>query len=219
MKTAVRVPPLVTLAVGVLLWYVPTLVERLARLPGDRGLNFDVVLPARWFAAALLLAFVLTVERRPLSSVGVRIPRVRDVLVTVGLSVLALVVGVVLYGFVVGAGPDQGSQSGQIMAGLSIAGSLHLIANAAVVEELFYRGLLMERIIDLTGRPWAAALVSYVLFVGGHVPGSGWATTLTMVAVGSLLLVGLYWMFRDLLLCAGAHAIFNLPILAGALAG
>ncbi|MEV4014536.1 CPBP family glutamic-type intramembrane protease [Nonomuraea angiospora] len=68
----------------------------------------------------------------------------------------------------------------------------------------------------LTRRVWPAALVSYVVFVGSHVPGSGWATTLTMVAVGSLLFVGLYWLRRNLPLCAGAHAITNLLILANA---
>ncbi|MBF8184842.1 CPBP family intramembrane metalloprotease [Nonomuraea sp. K274] len=220
MKTAVRVPPLAALAVGVALWYFPTLVERASRLLGDddRALNFDLVLLSRWIAVALLLGFVLAVERRPLSSVGLQVPRRRDVLITVGLAVLAPVVGFSLYALVAGPGPDQQAQSGQIIASMSVAGAVHLIVNAAVVEELFYRGFLMERLIDLTGRPWLAALVSYVVFVGGHLPGSGAATTLTVVAVGALLLVGLYWVRRNLLLCMGAHAIGNLPILAAALA-
>ncbi|GAA1616138.1 type II CAAX endopeptidase family protein [Nonomuraea maheshkhaliensis] len=219
MKTAVRVPPLVALAVGVALWFVPTLVQHAAWLLGDddRAVDFDLVLVSRWIAAALLLGFVRAVERRPLSSVGLHAPRGRDVLITVGLAVLALVVSVTLYGLVMGTGPDQQSPSGQIVASLSVAGSVHLIVNAAVVEELFFRGFLMERVIELA-RPWLAALVSYVVFVGSHVPGSGGATTLTMVAVGSLLFVGLYWVRRNLLLCIGAHAIGNLPILANALA-
>jgi membrane protease YdiL (CAAX protease family) len=219
-KTAVRVPPLVALAVGAALWFVPTLVQRAAWLLGDddRAVDFDLVLVSRWIAAALLLGFVLAVERRPLSSVGLHAPRGRDVLITVGLAVLALVVSVTLYGLVAGTGPDQQSPSGRIVASLSVAGSIHLIVNAAVVEELFFRGFLMERVIDLTRRPWLAALVSYVVFVGSHVPGSGGATALTMVAVGSLLFVGLYWVRRNLLLCVGAHAIGNLPLLANALA-
>ncbi|MFI7130974.1 hypothetical protein ACIBQ1_35160 [Nonomuraea sp. NPDC050153] len=49
-----------------------------------------------------------------------------------------------------------------------------------------------------------------------HVPGSGWATTLTMVAVGSVLFVGLYRVRRNLSLCVGAHAVTNLLILADA---
>ncbi|TDD57241.1 CPBP family intramembrane metalloprotease [Nonomuraea terrae] len=212
MKTAVRVPPLMALAAGVALWYLPTLVDWLLG-----GVGFGLILALRWLAAALLLGFVLAVERRPLSSVGLRAPRGRDVLITVGLSVLTLVVAYSLYGLVAGAGPDQQTQSGQIITSLSVVGSVHLILNAAVVEELFYRGFLMERVIDLTGRPWAAALVSYALFVGGHLPGSGGITTLTVVAVGSLLFVGLYWARRNLLLCVGAHAVIDLPILAVAL--
>ncbi|MEV4573727.1 CPBP family intramembrane glutamic endopeptidase [Nonomuraea jabiensis] len=212
-----RVPPLAALAVGVALWFVPTGVQRVLWLTaGGDTVNFDVVLLSRWLAAALLLGFVLAVEKRPLSSVGVRAPRPRDVLITVGLAVLALVAGVALYVLLAGGGSGQESQSGQIMAGLSVVQGVHLIVNAAIVEELFFRGFLMERVIDLTRRVWPAALVSYVVFVGSHVPGSGWATTLTMVAVGSLLFVGLYWWRRNLPLCAGAHAITNLIILANA---
>jgi membrane protease YdiL (CAAX protease family) len=213
----VRVPPLVALAVGVALWFVPTVVQRVLWLTaGGDTVNFDVVLLSRWLAAALLLVFVLAVEKRPLSSVGVRAPRLRDVLITVGLAVLTLVAGVALYALLAGGGSGQDSQSGQIMAGLSVVQSVHLIVNAAIVEELFFRGFLMERVIDLTRRVWPAALVSYVVFVGSHVPGSGWATTLTMVAVGSALFVGLYWLRRNLPLCVGAHAVTNLLILADA---
>ncbi|MGW0804813.1 CPBP family glutamic-type intramembrane protease [Nonomuraea sp. NPDC002799] len=216
---AVRVPPLVALAVGVVLWFVPTFVQRAVwLLSGDDTLNFDLVLVSRWLAAALLLGFVLVVEKQPLSSVGICAPRWKDVLVTIGLAVLALVAGVVLYTVLVSGAPDQQSQSTQIMSRLSVAESVHLIVNAAVVEELFFRGFLIERVISLTQRPWLAALVSYVMFVGSHVPGSGWATTLSMVAVGSVLFVGLYYLRRNLLLCVGAHAITNLLILANAIA-
>ncbi|MEW1843505.1 hypothetical protein AB0392_36645 [Nonomuraea angiospora] len=80
-----RVPPLVALAVGVALWFVPTTVQRVLWLAsGGDTVNFDVVLLSRWLAAALPLGFVLAVEKRPLSSVGVRAPRPRDVLILPG---------------------------------------------------------------------------------------------------------------------------------------
>jgi membrane protease YdiL (CAAX protease family) len=215
--TTTRIAPLVALPVGVALWFLPTAVERARRLlSGDDTVNFNLVLISRWLAAALLLGFVLIVEKRTPASVGIRALRWRDILITVGVAVVALVAGVVLYTILIGH--DQRSSAGQIMSTLSVVQSVHLIVNAAVVEELFFRGFLMERIIDLTRRPWLAALVSYVVFVGSHVPGSGWATALSVVAVGSVVFVGLYWLRRNLLLCVGAHAITNLPVLAGALA-
>jgi membrane protease YdiL (CAAX protease family) len=217
--TTTRIAPLVALPVGVALWFLPTAVERARRLlSGNDTVNFNLVLISRWLAAALLLGFVLIVEKRTPASVGIRALRWRDILITVGVAVAALVAGVVLYTILIGDGHDERSSSGQIMSTLSVVQSVHLIVNAAVVEELFFRGFLMERIIDLTRRPWLAALVSYVVFVGSHVPGSGWATALSVVAVGSVVFVGLYWVRRNLLLCVGAHAITNLPILAGALA-
>ena len=227
---ASRVPPVVALAAGVLLWLVPTVGEPVVRPIGDAmrdvGLlaadtgtyaaDFSAILMLRWLAAALLLVFVLSVERRPVSSIGVRVPRVRDVLLTTVLAVVVLVLSVVLFSLVVGA-PDEGTQTSQIVTALSLAQLVHLIINAAVVEEIFFRGFLMERLIDITRRPWLAALVSYVIFVGSHVPGSGWLLTLTMTAVGSVLFVGLYWLRRNVLLCILAHAITDIVVLAGAL--
>jgi hypothetical protein len=77
-------------------------------------------------------------------------------------------------------------------------------------------------VVLLSRRLAAALLLGFVLAVpgrgartvGSHVPGSGWATTLTMVAAGSVLFVGLYWLRRNLPLCVGAHAVTNLLILA-----
>jgi membrane protease YdiL (CAAX protease family) len=225
----VRVRALLALLAGVLLWYLPTFGEPLVRPIGEAmratgvlapgtstyAADFSAVLVLRWLAVALLLVLVVAVERRPLSSVGVRPVRLRDALLTVAVAVVTLVITVVLYSMVAGV-PDGSTQTGRILTALSAAQAVHLIVNAAVVEELFYRGFLMERLIDLTRRPWLAALVSYVVFVGSHAPEAGWAMTLTMVAPATALFVGLYWWRRNVVLCILAHAITDLVVLAGA---
>lgn len=222
-----RVPPVVALAVGVLLWYVPTFgqpltgpiasVLRALGLLGPEAHGdatwFVATLALRWLAVAALLVFVLTVERLPMSSVGIRMPHWKGLLVTVAVTVVAMVVGYGLYFMVVGDQVEQSTQTGQILASLPFGQLIHLIVNAAVVEELFFRGFLMERLITLTRRPWLAAVVSYLLFVGSHIPGSGLATTLTATAAGSLVFVGLYVRYRNVVLCTGAHALSNTPVL------
>ncbi|QLY28683.1 CPBP family intramembrane metalloprotease [Nocardia huaxiensis] len=203
---------LFALGAGVLLWLLPTFAS--IWLEDPSGSDFDIILVVRWAAAMLLLSFVLFVERRPLSSLGLRIPQRRDVAVVVPITAAALITGILLYSLVGGGGDTQTSS---IIDSLSVIAAIHLIVNAAVVEELFFRGLLMERVIELTGRPWLAALASFVVFTGSHIPGSGWATALTMTAAGAALFAGIYWWRRNLVLCIEAHALSNLPILGVAL--
>lgn len=105
-----RLKAIIALGVGLFLWFLPTLLA-----PGpsgpvvvlidaalrDAGLlsasagcferGFTAALVVRWLAVVLLLLFVIVVEREPLSSLGIRMPSFRDVLLA-----LALVVGTAL---------------------------------------------------------------------------------------------------------------------------
>jgi membrane protease YdiL (CAAX protease family) len=78
---------------------------------------------------------------------------------------------------------------------------------------LFFRGFLIERLIRLGISPWLAGAVSFVLFVGGHVAGSGLVQALTLVAVGSLAFVLLYLRRRNVITCITTHAVTDLLVL------
>jgi membrane protease YdiL (CAAX protease family) len=216
------------LAVGGLLWFLPTLLLPVLDAPliailRATGLleatadglesRFAAALVLRWLAVALLLAFVVGVERERLASVGLRRPRRADLALALGVGVLTLVAGVTLYALVQGPQPETGTQTAQILDSLGLAGRLHLIVNAAVVEELFFRGFLIERLIRLGASPWLAGAVSFVLFVGGHLSGGGLVQTLTLVAVGSLGFVLLYLLRRNVITCIATHAVTDLLVL------
>jgi membrane protease YdiL (CAAX protease family) len=131
----------------------------------------------------------------------------------VAVGAIALVAGVGLY--LLAGGPQTVSpstQTGQIVTSLGLAGRIHLDVNAAVVEELFFRGLLIERLITITGRTWLAGVISYVAFVGGHIPGSGLTLALTGDAVGALALVLLYLLRRNVAVCMVAHAVMDVTV-------
>jgi membrane protease YdiL (CAAX protease family) len=225
-----RLKAIVTLAVGVFLWFLPTLLA-----PGLNGpvvvlidtalsavgllsasasgfeRGFVAALELRWLAVVLLVLFVVVVQREPLSSLGIRVPRWRDVLLAIGLAVLGIVVGDGLYLLVHGTGFNAGTQHAQVVYTLSLGERIHVDINAAVVEELFFRGLLIESLIRTFGKRWLAGMVSLVLFVGGHyVTGSAsLAETLTATLVGGLVLVSLYLLRRNVLLCMLSHAILD----------
>lgn len=215
------------LLVGVVLWFVPTLLMpvlggpidaalRAVRLLPDGASAFENVFAAgqvlRWLAALLLILFVVFVEREQLSSIGIRPLRRADALLAVLAAVVTIVVGGGLYLLMHGPGFDPTTQHGQLMS-FGVLGRLHIDINAAVVEEFFFRGLLIERLIRIFGRPWLAGSVSFVLFVGSHYL-SGSASlveTLTATAAGGLAFVLLYLRTRNVIATGIAHAICDLP--------
>jgi membrane protease YdiL (CAAX protease family) len=223
-----RVPSVVAIGVGVLLWFVPTLVlpvlgepiiqilqsvGLLTPLAGEEQSRFTAALAIRWIAVAMLLAFVLGVEQLPLCSVGIRKPKLTDLLWSGGLGLLSTIIGIGLYLLVQGFRSDVQPAAGQITSSLSVFGKLHLILNAAIVEELFFRGFLIERVSAATHRVWIGGVASFVLFVASHLRGSGVTETFTIVAVGSLVLVLLYLWRRNLFMCIVVHFVGNGPLL------
>lgn len=234
-RTRRRVHPLVSLAAGVALYLLlPALLLPLLAGPIDAVLRpigllgasassweqgFAAGMVLRWVSVALLLLYVVLVEGEPLSSIGIRVPRPADLLLAVVVGLVAVGAGTGLYVLVHhGAGVDKGTQIGLIFATLGIAGRAQVAINAAVVEEAFFRGLLVERVIWLTGRPWLAAATSLVLFVGSHyVTGSSsLLLTLTGDLVGGIALVALYMLRRNLVTNTLAHAVLNLYVVVGA---
>ena len=63
----------------------------------------------------------------------------------------------------------------------------------------------MERLEELTGSQWAAAMIPAVVFIGSHYPLWG-AGQLIVVALGTMILTLLYMWRRDLVCCMIAHA-------------
>jgi membrane protease YdiL (CAAX protease family) len=59
------------------------------------------------------------------------------------------------------------------------------------VEEIFYRGYLIERVTELTGRRWVAGIISWLTFTLVHIRFFGLWPTLE-VAVIAVVLVLLY---------------------------
>jgi membrane protease YdiL (CAAX protease family) len=72
-----------------------------------------------------------------------------------------------------------------------------LITRAAVFEELYYRGFAIERLSELTGRRWLAALISLLMFTVAHLDYWGWAHVF-VAGFGGLVLTVLYLLRRDL---------------------
>lgn len=220
-----RINPYIALGVGVFLWFIPTIFVPVLKDPiSDVLKNFGLLAPSagafesmftsalvlRWVAVAALIFFVLKIEKLPLSSVGIKKPAKKDFLLMISLGLALMIVTMIIYSIFKF---DTNTQTGQIVTTLSVLGKLHLILNAAIVEELFFRGFLIERANNILRNIWLAGFLSFILFVVSHIEGSGVLHSLLPVALGTIVFVILYIKRRNLFTCIGAHAISNLIML------
>ncbi|WP_066414642.1 CPBP family intramembrane glutamic endopeptidase [Halorubrum aethiopicum] len=197
-----------TVAILVALAGIP-LVELAAelRLGGDGLLALAVRdLLVKWAFAVAIVAVVVRVERRSLSSVGVARPGWGDI----GAAVLVFVLGAVSYPFTTPLLRSFGFETtvGGIerLATYPPAFVLALALTAALTEELLYRGYPIERIAERTGSTAVAAGVTVLCFVVFHVPYWGVGGTL-QIGVNAVLLTLLYVWRRNLVACVLSHAI------------
>ena len=87
-------------------------------------------------------------------------------------------------------------QMGEVKA-LPLWFRIGLVTRAAMFEELYYRGFAIERIAELSGQRWLAALVSLAVFTFAHLDYWGWSH-LIVAGYGGLVLTALYLLRRDL---------------------
>jgi len=153
-----------------------------------------------WAEGAFVLLWLRLVEKRPLASIGLR----RPTWATLGYGLLAalalIVVFIVHFGFLVPHFHLDGAHADAVRAGIlarPLWYRILLVLRAAVVEEILYRGYLIEKVRDLSGSTVLAVLVSVAAFTYAHLGGWG-VVQLIPVAAGGVIFALLYVWKRDL---------------------
>ena len=158
---------------------------------------------------ALVLIWTVRIERLPLSSIGFRPPG-RDTWLW-GVATTLVLLASVIFTFAVIAPATGLSQNMTATADLVRVPLWLLFLTpivAGITEELIYRGYAIERLTLLTGRRWLAAVLAGSVFLLSH---WAWgALQMIVVAIGTIILVGLYLWRRDLLCCIIAHVATDL---------
>ncbi len=182
---------------------IPAVVTAQRMLSPDPAASGSIVI--RELAILAVTAFVLWIvvsrERLPLSSIGLRFDRVgRSVGWGLGLAVVAFaVLAVCLVGFsAFGIHYGEG-------AGISRALPVTLLAvtRAGISEEVLYRGFALERLQLLTGSKWIAAGLTLVLFAAFHFR-QGLAGVFLALVLGGVFTLFYLWK-RDLLATITGH--------------
>lgn len=146
-----------------------------------------------WAWVVGILLYVVRVERRPLSSIGLRAPGVRDWIIAIlaGILILALLALILLVVF-----PalhwSESSQQASILA-LPYWLNVLIVVRAAVSEEILFRGYPMERLEEMTGSRAIAGVVTCAVFTLDHISFWGWHHIFIAGTAGVALTVLYLW--------------------------
>ncbi len=163
-----------------------------------------------WVILVLLLAlWIPKVEQKSLESIGFGKFKWRHLwlgLLVFVLATAALIIsGLVLEAM--GLAPIRSLQP--VLQNFSFFTLLGLFLTGTILEEIFYRGYLIERLSALWGRRRLAGLVSWIAFTLVHLKFFGVGPTID-VSILSAALVLLYLKESSLWPCMVAHGINNL---------
>jgi len=178
--------------------------------PNASALQIGAVLVAEWMVLIVLLAlWISRAEGLPRVGIGWTKPKWRHL--WLGLLAYLLVTGAMMVsGFIlpaVGLEPIRSLQPKLVVLGWPVL--VGLFVTGTILEEIVYRGFLIERVALLTGRVWLAGLVSWLAFTLVHLRFFGMGPTID-VSIFSAALVILYLKERSLWPCIVLHGLNDL---------
>ena len=212
-------PTFVGLAIA--LFALPVFMATYRAITGESHSNWQVLgrEAAIFLLVGLLLWIVKRWERLPLSSIGLRVDRVRtSFLRGLWLAVVVLAVTVGLYLLLRRVGVHLGEDHGTVFRPSLLVVTVSML-RAGVAEEIFYRGFAVERLQSLTGSKFIAGLVPLTIFALSHYR-QGIGGIVAALVLGGILTAA-YIKFRDLLANITAHFLADfvlnvgLPLLSG----
>jgi len=161
-----------------------------------------------WACTALLVGYIVFVERRTLSSIGLRRPTWKSLIF--GVAGAAVMIAGMAFIYLVIFPAFGLSDESQIAAAKNLPFGLLfvVVVRAAVFEEIFYRGFAIERLAEITGLRWLAASISLAAFTYAHLDYWGWAH-LVVAGFGGAVLTGMYLWRRDLASNMIAHFLID----------
>ena len=197
--------------IGLAIAFLPLYANRIVAAAGIEADFFrgpPSVLLWNWLAVALILLFILRVERLGLGSIGLRRASAADLGWAVGFFALSTGTSSIVTSLF----PWPPSDNMDLLLALPLSILLALIATTAVTEEVLFRGYPIERLAALTGSFWLATAVSLTLFIAPHLTffGPHW---LFGQGINVALTYVLYLWRRNLPACMLLHGLGNAMVL------
>ena len=172
-------------------------------------LHIRVAILVEW----LILFFLLTVwipiiEKKSLQSIGFGKFRWRHLWFGI-LTYIIVTVAMIISGILLEANGLQPVRSLQaVLQTYRFSTLFGLFLTGTILEEIFYRGYLIDRLGVLLGQPWLAGLVSWLAFTLVHLKFFGIGPTID-ISILSAALVMLFLKEKSIWPCIVTHGINN----------
>ena len=170
-----------------------------------------------WLLAILLLVIVKWGEKRTFSSIGFKSITGKEILLAIGIGVVLSLTVPIFTLLVNQIIPSDGGDITEVVSNTPWWMMLASVFTAGITEEIIFRGYLIERIIEITKKNWAAVLVSLIAFVLPHTLSWNLTHVIAVVLPLGLILSGLYLWKKNLLFNIIIHIVIDLPLVVMAL--
>lgn len=148
---------------------------------------------AFWVIVAVVLLYVRFIERRPLSSIGLRKPGGLDLVLAVATGALIVALLAAMYLVVFPALHWSEGAQFKTIAAIPYWLQCLVVVRAAVSEEIVFRGYGIERLQELTGSRAVAGLTTWSIFTLDHIGYWGWHHLLVAGSAGAVLTLFYLW--------------------------
>jgi len=195
-------------AVGLIIVFGVEFVLRDFLLPANASdISVGLALVVEWVMLSFLIfLWVPRVEKKNLESIGLGRFKPRHLVWGILVYLLVLVASSIS-GFLLGFVGLPSLRSLQpLIKGYGFVTLFGLFLTGTFLEEVFYRGYLIERMTILTGHRWVAAVLSWLLFTLVHLKFFGLGPTID-TSVISAALVLLYLKEKSIWPCIVVHGI------------
>ncbi len=166
----------------------------------------------KWFLAAIIIIIVISWEKRPLRSIGIKKTDTKTVILAIVFGVISVVVGILFLGILYSLLGLKQPNMLSLVGELPLAIKLLTITTAAITEELFYRGYSLERLGGISDSFLLAGFITGLIFLAIHFPAWGLAGAIPQF-VFTISLISFYLYKRNLIGCIIMHWTINFLML------
>jgi membrane protease YdiL (CAAX protease family) len=169
--------------------------------------SIDLALIGEWVVLFFLVfLWIPKVEKKNMASIGFGKFKLRHLGWGVLIYVLVLVASSIGIFALQSVGLPSLLSLQSMIKGYGLTTLFGLFLTGTFLEEVFYRGYLIERMTILTGHRWVAAFVSWLLFTLVHLKFFGLGPTINTTVISAALVL-LYMKEKSIWPCIVVHGI------------
>ena len=171
-----------------------------------------------WVATIALLILIKYGEDRPYASIGLLPITFKEILLAIGIGIV-LSISVPLLTLLASQllpSAPEGSITDAIQAPWVLL--MLSVLTAGITEEIIFRGYLIERLNELTEKPFVAVIISVIAFTLPHLLNWNITHVIGVVLPLGIILSWLYLWKRNIVFNMIVHIVIDLPLVFIALA-